>query len=144
MKLDCDQTRTFERVDHIGIVVNSIDDSLDTYCSQLGFALLQRVQIPEQLVEAAFLDSGNSTIELIAPIDVSSGTARYLRNRGEGVHHVCFEVGDIEASLAELREQGLRLIDERPRQGVHGLVAFVHPKAAHGVMIELIQKDSHG
>ena len=129
-----------KQIDHIGIVVHNIDESLKTYCNQLGFRLLERVAIPEQLVEAAFLDAGNGTIELIAPTDSTSGTARYLQNRGEGTHHICFSVDDIEAALAELREQGVRLIDETPRQGVHGLVAFVHPKATHGTMIELLQK----
>ena len=122
-----------KQIDHVGIVVNNIDESLKTYCDQLGFALLERVAIPEQMVEAAFLDAGNSTLELIAPTDATSGTARFLQNRGEGTHHVCFAVEDITAALAELRDQGLRLIDETPRQGVHGLVAFVHPKATHGV-----------
>ncbi len=133
----------FKRIDHIGIVVNNLDESLKTYCELLGFTLLERVAIPEQLVEAAFLDATNGTIELIAPTDATSGTARFLQNRGEGTHHICFEVDDIEATLAELRDQGLRLIDEKPRQGVHGLVAFVHPKATHGTMIELLQKSAH-
>lgn len=128
------------RIDHIGIVVQDLDASLHTYCELLGFTLLERVEIPEQLVEAAFLDAGNGTVELIAPTDQESGTARFLQNRGEGMHHVCFEVADIVAALAELKEQGLRLIDEAPRQGVHGLVAFVHPKATHGTLIELLQK----
>jgi len=130
----------FKRIDHVGIVVNSLDETLKTYCDQLGFALLERITIPEQLVEAAFLDAHNGTLELIAPTDATSGTARFLQNRGEGTHHVCFEVDDIEAALAELRTQGLRLIDEKPRRGPHGLVAFVHPKATHGTMIELLQK----
>ncbi|RIK47478.1 MAG: methylmalonyl-CoA epimerase [Chloroflexi bacterium] len=128
------------RIDHVGIVVHDLDASLKTYCDDLGFRLLQRVSIPEQMVEAAFLDAGNGTIELIAPTDESSGTARFLQNRGEGTHHICFEVDDIAAALETLRGQGLRLIDETPRQGVHGLVAFVHPKATHGTMIELLQK----
>ncbi len=129
-----------KNIDHIGIVVHNLDESLQTYCNQLGFTLLERVMIPEQLVEAAFLDAGNGTIELIAPTDTESGTARYLQNRGEGAHHICFAVDNIEAALAELRAQGVRLVDETPRQGVHGLVAFVHPKATHGTMIELLQK----
>jgi methylmalonyl-CoA/ethylmalonyl-CoA epimerase len=134
----------FTRIDHVGIVVQSIDESLNTYCDQLGFTLLERITIVEQQVEAAFLDAGNGTIELIAPTDATSGTARFLQNRGEGTHHICFEVPDIKAALAQLKEQGLRLIDETPRRGVHGLVAFVHPKATHGAMIELLQKATHG
>ncbi|MEM7134419.1 MAG: methylmalonyl-CoA epimerase [Chloroflexota bacterium] len=132
----------FERLDHIGIVVHSIDESLKTYRDLLGFTLLERVVIEEQLVEAAFLDGGNSTIELIAPTDNESGTAKFLANRGEGTHHVCYQVANIGEALAQLKSEDLRLIDEVPRQGVHGRVAFVHPKATHGVMIELLEKDS--
>lgn len=133
----------FKRMDHVGIVVSDIDATLKTYCDQLGFQLLQRVEIPEQKVVAAFVDAGNSTIELISPTDTESGTARYLTNRGEGTHHVAYEVDDIVAALAELKAQGVRLIDEAPRHGVHGLVAFIHPKATNGMMIELLQKDHH-
>lgn len=128
------------RLDHVGIVVHSIDESLKTFCDNMGFKLLQRTDIPEQLVEAAFLDAGNSTIELIAPTDDASGTARFLQKRGEGTHHVCYEVDDIVQAIAELQAEGVDLIDVTPRQGVHGLVAFVHPKATHGMMIELLQK----
>lgn len=130
----------FKRLDHVGLVVHDIDAALQTYCNQLGFRLLERVAIPEQKVVAAFLDAGNSTIELISPTDTESGTARFLANRGEGTHHVCYEVDDIEATLAELRKAGVRLIDEIPRQGVHGLIAFIHPKATNGLMIEVLQK----
>lgn len=128
------------RIDHVGIVVQSIDASLQTYCTGLGFRLLERRTVPEHLVEVAFLDAGNSALELLAPLDDSSGTARFLQSRGEGVHHLCFAVDDIAAALQTLRAQGMRLIDEQPRQGIHGLVAFVHPKATHGAMIELLQK----
>ncbi len=129
----------FNRMDHVGIVVNNIDDSLKTYRDQLGFTLIERVMIPEQKVEAAFLDAHNSAIELIAPTDPESGTAKFLAKRGEGAHHIAYEVADLVAALAELKAQGVQLIDETPRQGVHGLVAFVHPKATHGMMIELLQ-----
>lgn len=132
---------TNARIDHIGIVVQDLDDALSTYCGTLGFRLLERLDAPEHGVEIAFLASGNSTIELLSPTDRESGTARFLARRGEGSHHVCFAVPDITRTLDELRAQGVRLIDENPRQGVHGLVAFVHPQAAHGVMIELLQKD---
>ncbi len=130
----------FQRIDHVGLVVQDIDRALATYRGLLGFPLLERLFIPEQKVEAAFLDAGNSTLELIAPTDPESGVARFLGRRGEGPHHVCFQVADIHAALAQLRGQGLQLIDETPRQGVHGLVAFVHPKAAHGLLIELLQR----
>ncbi|MCY3707908.1 MAG: methylmalonyl-CoA epimerase [Caldilineaceae bacterium] len=132
---------TDAHIDHVGIVVQDLDDALSTYCGILGFRLIERLDAPDHGVEIAFLASGNSTIELLSPTDRESGTARFLARRGEGSHHVCFAVPDIARALKELRSQGVRLIDEIPRQGVHGLVAFVHPQAAHGVMIELLQKD---
>lgn len=132
---------TDAQVDHVGIVVQDLDEALATYCGILGFRLLERLDAPDHGVEIAFLASGNSTIELLSPTDRESGTARFLARRGEGSHHVCFAVPDITRTLEELRASGVRLIDESPRQGVHGLVAFVHPQAAHGVMIELLQRD---
>lgn len=134
------QNPLFQRIDHVGIVVNSITESLQTYCGQLGFTLQERLTLEEQSVEVAFLDAGNSSIELISPTESQSGTARFLAKRGEGPHHICFEVEDIEAALSQLSAQGLHLIDQQPRRGVHGLVAFVHPKATHGTMLELLQK----
>ncbi|MBI3959095.1 MAG: methylmalonyl-CoA epimerase [Chloroflexi bacterium] len=133
----------FEQIDHIGVVVNSIDDALTTWRDTLGFALLERKAVPTHGVEVAFVDAGNGTVEFLAPTDSNSGTARFLASRGEGTHHICFAVADIVAALAELKSRGVRLIDETPRQGVHGLVAFVHPKAANGVLIELLQKSPH-
>ncbi len=132
---------TNARMDHVGIVVHSLDEALATYCGTLGFRLLERIDAPEHGVEIAFLDAGHGTIELLAPTDSESGTARFLARRGEGAHHICFAVEDIERTLAELHARGVRLIDETPRQGIHGQVAFVHPQAGHGMMIELLQKD---
>jgi len=129
------------QIDHVGIVVHDLDDALATYCGILGFRLLERHHAPDHGVEIAFLDAGHSAIELLSPTDSESGTARFLARRGEGSHHVCFTVPDIAQALNELRAQRVRLIDETPRQGIHGLVAFLHPQAAHGVMIELLQKD---
>jgi len=129
------------QIDHVGIVVHDLDDALATYCGILGFPILERLHAPDHGVEIAFLDAGRTTIELLSPTDEKSGTARFLARRGEGSHHVCFAVPDIAQTLQELRAKGVRLIDETPRQGIHGLVAFLHPQAAHGVMIELLQKD---
>ena len=132
---------TDAQIDHVGIVVQNLDDALATYCGILGFRLLERLDAPAHGVELAFLDAGHSTIELLSPTDEQSGTARFLARRGEGTHHLCFAVADITQTLEDLRTRGVRLIDETPRRGVHGLVAFIHPQAAHGVMIELLQKD---
>ncbi|MCY4409279.1 MAG: methylmalonyl-CoA epimerase [Caldilineaceae bacterium] len=132
---------TNAQIDHVGIVVHSLDDALATYCGILGFRLLERLDAPAHGVEIAFLDAGPGTLELLSPTDDQSGTARFLARRGEGTHHVCLAVTDIDQALQDLRARGVRLIDETPRRGIHGLVAFVHPQAAHGVMIELLQKD---
>ena len=132
---------TDAQIDHVGIVVQNIDDALATYCSILGFRLLERLDAPAHGVEIAFLDGGPGTIELLSPTDDQSGTARFLARRGEGTHHVCFAVTDIAQTLEDMRARGVRLIDQTPRRGIHGLVAFLHPQAAHGVMIELLQKD---
>ena len=132
---------TDAQIDHVGIVVRSLDDALTTYCGVLGFRLLERLDAPDHGVEIAFLDAGHSTIELLAPTNSESGTARFLARRGEGAHHLCLAVDDIKRTLDELRARGVRLIDETPRQGIHGKVAFVHPQAGHGLMIELLEKD---
>lgn len=129
-----------QQIDHIGIVVEDLDAATHTYCTQLGFREVARMPIPEQMVEAVFLQSGATTVELIASTDPASGTARFLQNRGEGVHHICYVVDDLPGTLAALQARGLRLIDETPRQGAHGQVAFVHPKSAHGVLIELLAR----
>ncbi len=97
------------RIDHIGIVVQTLDSALQTYCGALGMRLLERLVIAEQGVEAVFLDAGNGTVELIAPTDSTSGTARFLQNRGEGTHHICFEVEDIVAALDALARPGAAL-----------------------------------
>ena len=128
------------QIDHVGIVVHSLDGALATYCGLLGFRLLERIDLPAHGVEVAFLETGDSTLELLSPTDEDGGTARFLARRGEGVHHVCLAVEDIRRTLEELRARGIQLIDETPRQGVHGQVAFVHPQAGHGAMIELLQK----
>jgi methylmalonyl-CoA/ethylmalonyl-CoA epimerase len=95
--------------------------------------------VSDQKVQVAFLPIGESNIELVQPTTGDTGTAKFLERRGEGIHHICIEVEDIEASLARLRACNVRLIDESPRQGAHGRVAFIHPKGAHGVLIELVQ-----
>ena len=96
----------------------------------------------DQGVRAALLDLGNSFLELLEPIDGETGIARFLERRGEGMHHVCLEVDDIRASLAELKSQGVELIDEEPPEGLTGTIAFLHPAALRGVLVELVEKGS--
>ena len=129
-----------KKIDHIAIVVRSIEEALQVYEGALGLELTDVKEVPEQAVRVAFLPVGESKIELVEPLTADGGIARFLEKRGEGLHHICLEVDDIEAALQDLAAQGVRLIDEQPRQGAHGRVAFLHPKSAHGVLIELIEK----
>jgi methylmalonyl-CoA epimerase len=130
------------KIDHIGIVVQDIRRALEPYESALGLPLRDVREVPDQKVQVAFLPVGQSNIELVQPLTDDTGIARFLEKRGEGIHHICLEVDDIEATLARLREHGVPLIDETPRQGAHGRVAFVHPKGMHGVLIELLEHDA--
>ena len=127
------------RIDHIGIVVHDIQRALDVYETALGLRLKEIAAIPDQQVRVAFLPLGESNIELVQPISDDTGIAKYLEKRGEGIHHICIEVEDIEAALGRLRDHDVQLIDQHPRQGAHGRVAFVHPRGAHGVLLELIE-----
>ncbi len=129
-----------KRVDHIAIVVENLDKALEVYRDALGMTVTAVKEMPEQDVKMAFLPSGDSEIELLEPLSTESGIARYLAKRGEGLHHICLEVDDITATLAELKARGAQLIDEQPKAGAYGKIAFIHPKAAHGVLIELVER----
>lgn len=129
------------RIDHIGIAVQEINDALAFFQEALGMKLDHVESAEEGRTDIGFLPVGTSDIELVKPNDKESGLAKFLRKRGEGVHHICFEVDDIDVALARLREHGAQLIDEQPRENAQGQkYAFVHPKSAHGVLIELYEK----
>lgn len=127
------------KLDHIGIVVHDIQEALKGYETALGLPLQEVAEVPDQKVRVAFLPVGESNVELVQPLSDDTGIARFLAHRGEGIHHICLAVDDIEATLARLQAHGVQLIDLVPRQGAHGRVAFVHPKAMHGVLIELVE-----
>lgn len=129
-----------KRVHHIGIVVKDLEEAVRDYTDALGMEPEGTHEISRLGVRIAFFPVGESHVELVQPTDPDSGVARFLEKRGEGIHHICLEVDDIHAALADLKAKGVRLIDEEPRQGVEGLVAFVHPKSMHGVLVELIQR----
>jgi methylmalonyl-CoA epimerase len=120
--------------------VCSIEEALETYEKALGLELADVKETPEDAVKVAFLPVGESEIELVEPLANNSGVAKFLEKQGEGLHHICLEVDDIKAALQDLATKGVQLIDEQPRQGAHGRVAFLHPKSTHGVLIELIEK----
>lgn len=130
------------KIDHIGIVVRDIQTALKVYETALGLPLKEILHVPDQEVKVAFLPIGESNLELVQPTAENTGVAKFLDKRGEGIHHISIEVADIESSLAQLKAQGVQLIDEVPRQGAHGRVAFIHPKGTHGVLIELIEHEA--
>ncbi|HHB91435.1 MAG TPA: methylmalonyl-CoA epimerase [Anaerolineae bacterium] len=127
------------RINHIAIVVHDLDEAIRTYRDNLGLRVTKRLVMPEQEVAIAFLPAGDAAIELISPITETSGVARYLAKRGEGLHHICLEVPDVRASLEELAARDVQLINEEPIRAAEGLGFFVHPKAAHGVLIEFLE-----
>ena len=129
-----------KRIDHIAIVVDDIEAALKFWREALGLELEAVEDIPDQKARVAFLPAGGSEVELVRPTSNDTGVARYLEKRGPGMHHICFEVDDLEATLAHLKERGVRLIDEYPRTGAGGnKIAFIHPESTQGVLVELYE-----
>ncbi len=127
------------KIDHVGIAVKNLENGLSFY-RVLGLECRGRELVPSQQVEVAFIEVGESRVELLQPTGPDSPVARFLEKRGEGIHHLCFRVDDLEQRLARLKAEGKRLINETPVAGAEGCqVAFVHPAAAGGVLIELSQ-----
>ena len=132
--------RVFERIDHIGVAVADLDAALALHERTYGMPAVHRETVTEQGVEAVLLDVGEGHVELLRPLEEDSPVGRFLAKRGPGLHHVAFQVEDIDAVLAQLRERGMRLIDETPRTGIRGSrVAFLHPSASGGVLTELVE-----
>jgi methylmalonyl-CoA/ethylmalonyl-CoA epimerase len=126
------------RISHVGIAVKSLDQASRFYGETLGIPATDREIVEEQKVAVVMHPVGESRIELLEPTDPLSPIARFLNKRGPGVHHLCFEVEDLETLLRELKARGVRLIDEIPRTGAGGCkVAFIHPESTQGVLIEL-------
>lgn len=131
----------FSKIDHLGVAVNDLDAALALYEGSFGLQVHHREVIEDQGVEAVALQIGETTIELLRPIRDDSPIARFLADKGPGVHHIAYSVGDIEGALSRLKEQGVRLVDETPRIGLAGSkIAFVHPKSTYGVLSELVQR----
>ena len=130
----------FGRIDHIGIAVTDLDAAVKLYGGSFDMAEQHRETVEEQGVEAILLEVGDGHIELIKPLSDDTGVAKFIAKNGEGMHHVAYQVDDIDAALEKVREAGLRLIDEQPRIGIRGSrVAFLHPKATGGVLTELVE-----
>ena len=127
------------QLDHIGIAVRSLD-ATKIYAA-LGLTVDHVEDVTTQGVKTAFLSVGDANIELLQPLSAESPVAKFIEKRGEGIHHICFRVTNLEEHLARLKEQGFRLINEAPVPGAHGCrVAFLHPAAGNGVLIELSEK----
>lgn len=132
-------------LDHVAIAVKDLDAAVKFYVEVLGFAPPELEVVADQQVTTAIFGHGMGRIELICPTDPAGSVAKFLEKRGEGLHHICVEVADLEATLAELKAKGAQLIDQTPRIGAGGAkIAFVHPKGAHGVLTELRQGPAHG
>lgn len=128
------------KINHIGIAVRSLDETVPFYRDSLGMAFAGIEEIAEQKVRVAMLHIGESMIELLEPTAEDSPVARFIEKNGAGIHHIAYEVTDIEAAITALRAAGSRMIDEKPRHGAHGTrIAFIHPKSSHGVLTELCQ-----
>jgi len=128
------------RINHIAIVVNDIDEALGFWNKSLGLQLSHVEDVPDQESLVAFLPIGDAEVELVKPTSENSGVARYLKKRGAGMHHICFEVDDIDSCLQMLKDQDIRLINEEAIIGTGGKrIAFVHPESTHGVLVELYQ-----
>lgn len=129
-----------KRIDHIAIVVDELDNSLAFWRDALGMELYGVRDVPAEMAQIAFLPAGESEIELVRPTTGDSGLAKYLEKRGPGMHHVCLEVDDIAGMLAQLKGKGIQLINEEPRLSADGKkYAFIHPKSANGVLVELYE-----
>ncbi|MEA2395311.1 MAG: methylmalonyl-CoA/ethylmalonyl-CoA epimerase [Solirubrobacteraceae bacterium] len=130
----------FERVDHIGIAVDDLDAAIAVHERDYEMELVHREIIEEQGVEAVLLDVGEGHVELLRPLSAQTPVGRFLAKQGPGLHHVAYQVVDVAAALAALRERGMELIDQTPRVGIRGsLVAFLHPSSSAGVLTEIVQ-----
>jgi methylmalonyl-CoA/ethylmalonyl-CoA epimerase len=125
-------------INHVAIAVRDIEATLEFYKATFGVETDGIEEIADQKVRAALVRVGGSQLEFIQPTEEGSGVARVIDSRGEGVHHICFEMEDLPAQLGKLKDSGVRLIDEAPRAGLSGEIAFIHPKSTGGVLIELV------
>ena len=130
----------FSRIDHIGVAVEELEPALELYRDSFELQVAHREVVEEQGVEAVLLDVGENHVELLAPLGPDTPVGKFLASKGPGLHHVAYQVADIDATLEALAQAGMRLIDERPRTGIRGSrVAFMHPRSTAGVLTEIVQ-----
>jgi methylmalonyl-CoA/ethylmalonyl-CoA epimerase len=129
-------------IEHIGIAVKSLDESIPYYENILGLKCYSIEEVPEQKVKTAFFKVGQTKLELLEPMAEDSPVAKFIEKRGQGVHHIAFAVDNLQEKLNTLNEKGINLIDKIPRKGAEGLnISFLHPKSTFGVLTELCEKD---
>jgi methylmalonyl-CoA/ethylmalonyl-CoA epimerase len=132
------------KIDHVALAVSDIDAAITRYREIWGLEVEHRERVEDQGVEEAMLRVGESYLQLLAPTGLETTVGKFLDRRGEGLHHIAYEVDDLEAALEELKAKGIALIDEAPRKGGRGdMIAFVHPRDNHGLLVELIQRPDH-
>jgi len=130
------------KVDHIGVAVSNLEEALKVYTDVLGLKLHGTEVVEEQKVRVAFMPVGDTEIELLESTDPEGPIAKFIEKRGEGIQHIAFRVDDIEEALEQMRQKGVRLIDEKPRYGAGGArIAFLHPKSTGGVLVELCERE---
>jgi methylmalonyl-CoA epimerase len=135
----------FSRIDHIGVAVAEIEPALEVYRDRFELEVAHREVVQEQGVEALLLDVGENHVELLAPLSEDTPVGRYLAKNGPGLHHVAYQVDDIEATLEQLKAAGVQMIDEQPRTGIRGSrVAFMHPRSGAGVLTEIVEPAGGG
>jgi methylmalonyl-CoA/ethylmalonyl-CoA epimerase len=133
----------FEKIDHIGIAVKDLEKAIIFYRDQIGLVCKGTEVVEEQKVKVAFFPVGESKIELLESTEPGGPVGKFIEKKGEGVHHLSFRVTNLEEKLEKLKEQGVALIDEKPRYGAGGArIAFLHPKSTGGVLVELCERDS--
>jgi methylmalonyl-CoA epimerase len=129
-----------KNVNHIGIAVRSLKDTLTTFSELFGLKADKVMELEQFDVKAAFIPLGETSLELIQPASPNSDAERFLKERGEGLHHICFEVEDIKGAIEELKRNKIELLSEKPLEGVGGTIIFIHPDHANNVLIELMEK----
>ncbi|MBI2847157.1 MAG: methylmalonyl-CoA epimerase [Chloroflexi bacterium] len=129
-----------KHINHVCIAVKSIEKTLGVYGSLFGIRPSAIEDIPDQGVRGTLIPLGGSQLEIIEPIDPNGGVARFIEKRGEGLHHICFEVDNVAEKLKALEARGVELIDRKPRKGLAGMIGFIHPRSMGGVLVELAQR----
>lgn len=130
-----------KKIDHIGVAVRDLGEATKFYTDVLGLRLEKMLELEEYKVKIAFIPVGKTTIELLASTDPTGSIAKYIAEKGEGLHHICLEIDDIEEALEVLKEGGVKLIDEKPRRGAEGKIAFINLGSTYGVLLELLERE---